>query len=261
MCSPGVSVTGMDLDNESSCWPKQAQREQAYFTLPSISARMRKRRAFADKELETVMLEKELRQRELQNELGYPALGPLVHPVPLPLSPNLDCCIINKDPPMSAYVSVYKYKPLFECDFQFYQFFHLKSCSSAESTDFHQSLEQSRQDEVRNICNATDEALIEKHGGDALPGLEAVGPKLLEANGSSVNSCSASGSGRVTIGGKDVSETSRTSELRSAKAWSTDSHMDQSDAAHDSGKSPHGGPVGSPAAKPLPFSVEALLKA
>lgn len=261
MCSAHVSVTGMDLDNESSCRAKQAQREQAYFTLPSISARMRKRRAFADKELESVMLEKELRERELQNEFGYPALGPVVHPVPLPLPPNLDCCVINKDPPMSAYVSVYKCKPLFECDFQFYQFFHLKSCSSAECTDFHQSLEQSRQDEVQNICSVTNEALIEKHGGDTLPGPEALRPELLDANGSSGNSCSASGSDGVTIGGKDVSETSRTSELRSAKAWRTDSHMDQSGAAHDSGKSPHGGPVGSPAAKPLPFSVEALLKA
>ncbi|GCC33104.1 hypothetical protein chiPu_0011571 [Chiloscyllium punctatum] len=36
------------------------------FVLPPLSDRMRKRRAFADKELESVMLEREYRERELQ---------------------------------------------------------------------------------------------------------------------------------------------------------------------------------------------------
>lgn len=249
-------VTGVELDNKTSCWPTHAQREQAYFTLPSISARMRKRRAFADKELENVMLEEELRQRELQNEFGHPGVGALVHPVPLPVSPNLDCCGINKDPPASGYVSVYKYKPLFECDFQFYQLFHLKSCSSAECADFHQSLDRSRQDEPQNICSVSDEALLRRQRGDALAGPEAMKPARLDANGCPApqqRSCPPSGSDRVAIGGRDISESSRTSELRSAKAWCTDSHMDQSGATD--------APVGSAVAKPLPFSVEALLKA
>lgn len=246
----------MELDNKASCWPTDTHREQAYSTLPSISARMRKRRAFADKELENVMLEEELRQRELQNEFGHRGVGTLVHPVPLPISPNLDGCVINKDPPTSGYVSVYKYKPLFECDLQFYQLFHLKSCSSAECADFHQSLDQSRQDEIQNICSVSGEALLGKQRGDALAGPEAIKPALLDANGSSApqqRSCPPSGSDRVAIGGRDISESSRTSELRSAKAWCTDSHTDQSGATD--------APVGSAVAKPLPFSVEALLKA
>lgn len=239
-----VRVTGINLpvDNEASCWSKQMQRDQTYFTRPSISARLRKRRAFADKELENVMLETELRQRELQNELTYPAISSVVHPIPLPVSPNHDCCGINKDPPMSAYVSVYKYKPLYECDFQFYQFFHLKSCSSAECADFYHSLEQPRQDESQNIFSINDKkdkASQDEHCGDT----------------SSASSGSASGSDWVVIGEQD---TSRTSELRSVRTWGTDSHVDQ---AEDSEQSHHGGPVGSPPEKPLPFSVEALLKA
>lgn len=242
------------------------QRDRTCFPRPSISARMRKRRAFADKELENVMLEKELRQRELPNELTYPAVGSLVAPVPLPVSPNLDCCGINRDPLMSGYVSVYKYKPLYECDFQFYQFFHLKSSSPAECTGFYQSLEQSRQDAVQNILNVSDEALIlptsqEKHRAKTLSGLEAVKPTLMDSNGSSENPCSASGSAWVLISGQDISETNRTSGLRSAEAWCSDFHTDPAGAGDDSGESPHSDPVGSPAAKPLPFSVEALLKA
>lgn len=263
-----ISVTGMDLplDTESPCWSKQTQHDQTCFPCPSISARMRKRRTFADKELENVMLEKELRQRELSNEFTYPAIGPMVPPVPLPISPNLDCCGINRDPLTSGYVSVYKYKPLYECDFQFYQFFHLKGCSPAECTNFYQSLEQSRQDAVQNICNISDKALIlptsqETHCANTLSGLEAVNPTLMDSNGSSANPCSASGSAWVLIGGQDISETNRTSGLRSVKAWCSDSHMDPAGAGDDSGESPHGDPAGSPAAKPLPFSVEALLKA
>lgn len=165
-----------------------------------------------------MMLEKELRQRELASEFTYPAIGPGVPPVPLPVSPNLDCCGVNRDPLMSGYVSVYKYKPLYECDFQFYQFFHLKSSSPAERTDFYQSLEQSSQDVVQNIRNISDKALIrptsqEKHRASTLSGLEAVKPTLTDSNGSAAKPCL------------------------------------------------HGDPLGSPAAKPLPFSVEALLKA
>lgn len=266
---PGcISVSGMDLplDNESPCWSEQTQRDQTYFPRPSISARMRKRRAFADKELENVMLEKELRQRELPNEFTYPAFGPAVAPVPLPVSPNLDCCGINRDPLMSGYVSLYKYKPLYECDFHFYQLFHLKSCSSAERINFHQSLEESRQDAVQNICNISDKALSlptpqEKHRANSLSGLEAVKPTLMDSSGSSANPCSASGSAWVLIGGQDISESNGTSGLRSVKTWCSDSHVDPAGTGDGSGGSPHADPVGPPAAKPLPFSVEALLKA
>lgn len=41
------------------------------FSLPPLSDRMRKRRAFADKELESVMLEREYRERELQELAAF----------------------------------------------------------------------------------------------------------------------------------------------------------------------------------------------
>ncbi|XP_041913487.1 doublesex- and mab-3-related transcription factor 2b [Alosa sapidissima] len=75
---------------------------------PSISARMRKRRAFADKELESVMLERELRQKEMQEMSGLV----LLHP---PLSP------LFTDPPLAepglpAYMPMYRGNPLlFDC--------------------------------------------------------------------------------------------------------------------------------------------------
>ncbi|KAM4578064.1 doublesex- and mab-3-related transcription factor 2a [Fundulus diaphanus] len=46
---------------------------------PPLSDRMRKRRAFADKELETIMLEREYKERELM-ESSQPAPGPLLFP-------------------------------------------------------------------------------------------------------------------------------------------------------------------------------------
>ncbi|XP_017296269.1 doublesex- and mab-3-related transcription factor 2a [Kryptolebias marmoratus] len=46
---------------------------------PPLSDRMRKRRAFADKELETIMLEREYKERELM-ENGQAASGPLIFP-------------------------------------------------------------------------------------------------------------------------------------------------------------------------------------
>lgn len=208
------------------------------------------------------MLEKELRQRELLNEFTYPAVGPGVPPGPLPGSPNLQCYGIRRDPLTSAYVSVYKSKPLYECDFHLYQFFHLKSCSPAEHSDFYQSLEQSRPDGAQNICSISDKELTlpssrEKHGANSFSGLEAVKPALPDSDGSPANLCSASGPAWLLTGGQDMSEPSRTSGLSSAKTWCSDPHTDPAGAA----QGPRGGPAGCPAAKPLPFSVEALLKA
>lgn len=258
-----ISVPGLDLPlDDSPCWWKQTQRDQTGVLRPSVSARMRKRRTFADKELEKVMLEKEMRQRELLNEFTYPAVGLGVPPGPLPGSPNLHCCGIRRDPLTSGFVSVCKSRPLYECDFHFYQFFHLKSCSPVEYTDFYQSLEQSRQDAVQNICNMSDKEFIlppsqEEHDANSFTGLEAVKPAFPDSDGSPTNLCSASGSAWLLTRGQDMSEHSRTSGLSSAKAWCSDPHMNPAGAA----QSPHGGPAGCPAAKPLPFSVEALLKA
>ncbi|XP_072367401.1 uncharacterized protein [Scyliorhinus torazame] len=66
------------------------------FALPPLSDRMRKRRAFADKELESVMLEREYRERELQELTAVQAfVRPCVETIPeynlLRLSYNQFC--------------------------------------------------------------------------------------------------------------------------------------------------------------------------
>ncbi|KAI3368552.1 hypothetical protein L3Q82_025561 [Scortum barcoo] len=275
------------LEDDTSCWPKQVQREQTHSACPSISARMRKRRAFADKELENVMLERELRQRELQSDLSLSpsALVPVLHPPPLPVSPGLHCCLLNKDPTAagtSNCVTVYKYKPLYECDFQFYQFFHLKGRSSAEDdyNDFLcQSSEPTREDEkVQNSwkgCEKRDRAELMpllsqqrlKHHGSASSGLDLVKSpskptELMDSDGCSTVTRSISGSDQGILGGLDVSAPSRTFDPRplTAKGWRADTPAEQAGTHANSVKSPHGSSVRTPAVRPLPFSVEALLR-
>lgn len=275
-------------EDDASCWSKQTQRDQTHLTCPSISARMRKRRAFADKELENAMLERELRQRELQSDLSFssPALVSVLHPPPLPVSPSLHCCLLNKDPTAagaSSCVPVYKYKPLYECDFQFYQLFHLKSRSSPED-DFNdfvcQSSEQTREEEeVQNSwkgCERGDRSepiplpsqqrLI--HHGSSLSGLDLVKSpseptEIMDSNGSSTFTRSISGSDQRILGRPDISAPSRTSDSRplTAKGWCADTPDGQAGAHVDSGKSPHGSSARTAAVRPLPFSVEALLRA
>lgn len=225
------------------------------------------------------MLERELRQRELQSDLSFSssssALVPMLHPPPLPpVSPSLHCCLFNKDPTnpgTSSYVPVYKYKPLYECDFQFYQFFHLRSRSPAEDyNDFLcQSSEQTREDEeVQNSCEKKDRPVMPqpsqqrlKHHGSNLSGPDLVKypskpTEIMDSNGSSTVTRSIFGSDQGILGGPDVSAPSRTFDPRplTAKGWCADTPA-------DSVKSPHGGSVRTPAVRPLPFSVEALLRA
>nr|AYN77805.1 doublesex and mab-3 related transcription factor 2b [Scatophagus argus] len=274
------------LEDDTSCWSKQTQRDQTHITCPSISARMRKRRAFADKELENVMLEREMRQRELQSDLSSSTLIPMLHPPPLPVSPGLHCCLLNKDPTtagVSTYVPLYKYKPFYECDFRFYQFFHLKSGSSAEGdyNDFLcQSLEQTREDEgVQNSwrrCEKEDGGeLIPQPSqqrlrrlGSTLSDLDPVKSHLepaeiMDSNGSSAVTRSISGSDLGILGGPDVGAPSRTFDPRplTAKGLCANTPADQAGAHADSVKSPRGSSVRTPAVRPLPFSVEALLRA
>ncbi|TRY77639.1 hypothetical protein DNTS_005787 [Danionella cerebrum] len=84
-------------------WPKKLQQ-------PPVSIRMRKRRAFADKELETVMLERELRQREMEE---LPAL--LLQTV-APSAPPPYFCQLS-DPIIPTYLAISKKSPpLTDCD-------------------------------------------------------------------------------------------------------------------------------------------------
>ncbi|CAM4625606.1 unnamed protein product [Leuciscus chuanchicus] len=89
-------------------WPKRVHQ-------PPVSVRMRKRRAFADKELETVMLEREMRQREME-ELPALLLQAVVPSVPSPYFFPLS------DPIMPTYMPVSKSgPPLTDCDLPFRQ--------------------------------------------------------------------------------------------------------------------------------------------
>ncbi|XP_068446016.1 doublesex- and mab-3-related transcription factor 2b [Clinocottus analis] len=285
----GLKPAAPLMEEDASCWPKQTPSDQTHFTCPPISSRMRKRRAFADKELENVMLERELRQRELHGNLSFPSSGlvPLLHPAPLPVSPSIHCCFLDKEPTAavaSTYVPVYKYKPLYECDFQFYQFFHLKSRSSAEGdhADFLcQSEERSRRDEEGlSSCQGREKKVrpeltplplgpILRHHGSSLSGLDHVKPaskatEIIDCNGSSTVARSIFGSDRGIVGGPDVTAApSRTFDPRplTAKSRCADTSADQAGPRVDSVKGPHGSSARSPAVKPLPFSVEALLRA
>ncbi|KAF7657407.1 hypothetical protein LDENG_00027820 [Lucifuga dentata] len=282
----------VSLEDDASCWSKQAQHNQSHLPSPSISARMRKRRAFADKELENVMLERELRQRELERDLSFSSSSniSMLHPLPLSISPSLQCCSLNKDPTAagtSAYMPLYKYRPLYECDFQFYQqLFHLKSTSSTESDYTHflstscQSSEQTREGGGWKSCEKTEEGCpelihvplpsrqrLESHS-NTLSGVEHVKNSskptgIMDSNGSPTVIRSISGSYQAILGEPDISAPSRTFDLEplTAKTWCADTPAVQTGPRADSVKSPHGSSVKTPTVKPLPFSVEALLRA
>lgn len=240
-----MTFAGLKPEDEAPCWPKQAQRDPAHVSYPSISARMRKRRAFADKELENVMLERELRQRELHRDLSYPALVPVPHPPPPPVSPRLHCCVLAKDSKPAGtpgYVSVYKYKPAYECDFQFYQFVHLTG--KVEDTGGEDGEEGEKVNPLQRLGH---------HGSQTIG--------LMDFSSPSDDTCSISGSSRVITGGPDVSAASGTFDPPAAEGWRSDSPGEPAGARADPVKSPDGSSARVPAVRPLPFSVEALLRA
>ncbi|XP_062308891.1 doublesex- and mab-3-related transcription factor 2b [Osmerus eperlanus] len=134
---------------EEAAWPRRGQ-------YPCVSARMRKRRAFADKELESVMLERELRQREMNDLSGLRLLHPALVGMPPP-----HCCP-PKDPGAAPYPPVYKYKPgpvLYECDFQCCPEEILKTTSTQDS--YGAFLAQSR---ARGHVESTREGSLEGWG-------------------------------------------------------------------------------------------------
>ncbi|XP_066522223.1 doublesex- and mab-3-related transcription factor 2b [Hoplias malabaricus] len=78
---------------------------------PPLSVKMRKRRAFADKELESVMLERELRQRGIEELPEFILLQTTACPAPSPYF----CPLPNTGLP--SYVPMFKSSPLlFDCD-------------------------------------------------------------------------------------------------------------------------------------------------
>lgn len=273
----------MPPDHGASSWSKQPQRHQTHFPCPSISARMRKRRAFADKELENVMLEHELRHGELKND--FSALMPLLHHPPLPISPGLHCCTKDSSSAgTSSCVPVYKYKPLCECGLQFYELFHLRSRSSTggDYNDFLlcQSHAQHVEDkEVQNSwkhCGKKHQMELiplpsqqrVKNDVNTVPHVGFVKPsskqtEMMDSEGYSATTVSILRSDQSVLTESDILAHNRTFEARTlaAQGWTADPRSTQSSPRADSEKSPQSGSVRTPTVRPLPFSVEALLRA
>ncbi|XP_076026284.1 doublesex- and mab-3-related transcription factor 2b isoform X2 [Genypterus blacodes] len=288
------------LEDDASCWSKQTQRSQSHVPCAPISARMRKRRAFADKELENVMLERELRQRELESDASFaaPTHISMLHPPPLSISPSLlRCCPLSKDPTAAGtptYAPLYKYKPLYDADFQFYQqLLHLKSRSSAEGDYAHflsrRSSEQLGEEGSWRGCERKDEGCPEPirvpvpshqrlscHSSTLSP-LEHVKPpsnpaELMDSSVSPGVIRSIFAADQRFPGRPDVSASGQTFDLTPpvAKTWRVDTDAATATAAAvvthagprvEPVRSSHGGSVKPPAVRPLPFSVEALLRA
>uniref|UniRef100_A0A8C5EXR4 Uncharacterized LOC114462155 n=1 Tax=Gouania willdenowi TaxID=441366 RepID=A0A8C5EXR4_GOUWI len=213
--------------------------------LSSISARMRKRRAFADKELENVMLEHELRQRELHAAgFTFPTspLVPTLHP-----PTDLHCCSHNKDLITVGLVPEYKYRHLYECDFQFYHFFHLESKSSrgGEFDDFLPN--PNSQPSSDSIKELPEEIHLTKPDFCSVSSVCPVRSPSKQTQAMNLNGSSA------------LTSQTLDPRLLIAKGWSSDvaeagQHADSVKSHH------HVSSVRTPAVRPLPFSVEALLR-
>ncbi|XP_054901336.1 doublesex- and mab-3-related transcription factor 2b [Poeciliopsis prolifica] len=275
----------MTPEDSVSNWSKQ--HHQSNFPCPSISTRMRKRRAFADKELENVMLERELRQKELQSEVSFSpsALMPILHPLPLPVPPCLRCCSTNKDSSSagtSSCVPVYKYKQLCDCGLQFYDFFHLKSRRSTGDhyDDFlsTQSSSQHREDKEaqngwrdcrkRSEPEPTPPASHQRLKTDNVPCICFVKPMLKQTETINIDHFSTSrlstfGSDLPVLNELGVPAHSRTFDSRhlAGRGWNTGPPSTEANPCMDFVAGSHHGAVRTPTAKPLPFSVEALLRA
>nr|XP_057929609.1 doublesex- and mab-3-related transcription factor 2b [Doryrhamphus excisus] len=267
-------------EDVTSCHSKQTRHDEAHFTCPSISARMRKRRAFADKELENVMLEREIRHRELRDDLSfsYSTFLPMLHPLPLPATPGLQS--FNKAPSSAGSSSHVRerFTPLH--DFHFYQCFHFKSTCSTETDcgnfQIYKSSGQCRdKKEVQQAwksCEKKDSPeLIPapllpmfKHHSSTLLGSDLVkaDSKPAEIQDSNVT-CSIFVSDQGIPDLPNVRAASKTFDplALTARSWCAGTPATLALPREDSVKNPHGSSGRTPAVKPLPFSVEALLRA
>ncbi|KAM4738892.1 doublesex- and mab-3-related transcription factor 2b [Anableps anableps] len=273
-------------EDSVSSWLKQ--RHQSHFPCSSISARMRKRRAFADKELENVMLERELRQRELQSEVSCcpSALIPVLHPPPLPVSSCLHCCSTSKDSSSvgtSSCMPVYKYKQLCDCGLQFYDFLHLKNRRSTgdDYDDFlsSQSSVQHREDKEaqngwrdcgkRNVPELTPPPSQQRLKTDnTVPCVCFVKPMLKQTETTDLDDFSTSrlstyGSDLPVLNELGVPAHARILDSRPlvGRGWNAGPPSTEAIPRADFVEGSHHGSARSPAIKPLPFSVEALLRA
>ncbi|XP_077440494.1 doublesex- and mab-3-related transcription factor 2b isoform X2 [Vanacampus margaritifer] len=270
--------------NDSCCF-KKMPCDHTHGTIPTISVRMRKRRTFADKELENVMMARELTQREFQNDFSFSYLTflPAIHPVPLSITPSLQS--FNKAPSSagtSNSVSVCnRFKPLQDCDFHFYHCFHFKSTPGTKSGygDFQlcKSSGQNRdkKDEVQQGwkgCEKKDTSELTpllprqtlKHHSSTLLGqdLFKADSKAREIQDSNVT-CSIFVSDQAILDLPNARAPSRTFDpfALTARGRCADTSASLAHPREDSVKSLPGTTSRTPAVKPLPFSVEALLRA
>ena len=108
------------------------------------------------------------------------------------------------------------------------------------------------------MCPPSQQGL-RNHGNTSLPRLELVKPpsdppEVMDSNCSAITR-SVFRSDQSILGGADVSGSSRTHDPRPLTARTA-----QAGPREDSVKSPHGSSGRTPAVRPLPFSVEALLR-
>lgn len=251
-------------DDDAPCWSKP--HLPLSFPCPSVSARMRKRRAFADKELESAMLERELRQNHVLNNNLHGnqdiTSSPPLPPPSLPISTSLHCCILNKDyVDGPSFVPVFKYKPLYECDFQLYHLLYGTCGPLGGASDYiplRQSHKEMPERTEKRLCASKEEKQAEamdvaqqrlKNHSISKSTL-AISAKLIDINGLPTGS-------EVVVEGCGCDPSPLTE-----KEWSSSSSTGGPPHGDTAVKGPSDTSVsGPPAVKPLPFSVEALLRA
>ncbi|KAI7807313.1 doublesex- and mab-3-related transcription factor 2b [Triplophysa rosa] len=213
-------------------WPKRPHH-------PPVSIRMRKRRAFADKELDSVMVERELRHREME-ELPALLLQTVVPSTHLPFFYPL------YDPMMPTYMHVPKTGPaLIDCDLSRHPH-ALKTLDISENWDVFTDMELSR--ECLSLPSSRSPPHRYSPGVDMVKTLPESSSVDLSAKSKSfvVDTMSKQdmplsvGMGDVLVQAKLPHRSSRSSGL-----------VEEMEANQNSSKKS--------VKRPLPFSVEALL--
>ncbi|XP_077573499.1 uncharacterized protein LOC144196869 isoform X1 [Stigmatopora nigra] len=265
---------------KSSCCTRQTQCDHTQFTSSAINARMRKRRTFADKELENVMLERELRQRGFQNDLCLPhsTILPSFYQLPLPITPSLPP--FNKvpsSPETSGFGSVFnnQFKPLQDWDFHFYHYFHFKGTTSTKcDSQIHRSSEQTN--DHKDQMQDTWKDCEKQHTSELIPTslqhtLKYCRGTLLDFKAQSkpreIQTSSVTHSIFVSdqeiLDLPNVKAPNRTFDplALTEKDWCADTPAALTHPRENPVRNLSGSSGRTPAVKPLPFSVEALLKA
>ncbi|XP_051568847.1 uncharacterized protein LOC127449458 isoform X2 [Myxocyprinus asiaticus] len=228
-------------------WPKKLHN-------PPVSVRMRKRRAFADKELESVMLERELRQKEMEE---FPAL--LLQAV-MPSTPYF---IPLSDPIIPTHMPVSKTGlPLIDCALSHYP--HVLKSKTQDCSDT-PSLRVCENWEVFTVRESGLEFLPypsiqpPPHCYSASPGVVKTMPESSSADPSAVKPKSFTVD---TISKQDI-PTSLTMADVLVQAKSPHKHRkslgQRASVPMDSVEGANQDSIKKAVTQPLPFSVEALL--